>query len=241
MTPPVLEKLRMPKILNNLCELRQGLVIVVGPTGHGKSTTIAAMIDRINESRSEHIICIEDPIEFVFANKQSLIDQREMFLDTHSWDIALKSVLRQDPNIVMIGEMRDSATLHTNSAAQSVERIISSFPEERRSEVRQQFSQVLEVIISQRLLVGKNEGLVPAVELLFATDAVKNLIREGKTHLIDNIISNSINIGMTSLDRSLASLVVDEQIELEEALKVSMRPDEMRRLIKEYKFNQPKK
>ncbi|NMB69933.1 PilT/PilU family type 4a pilus ATPase, partial [candidate division WWE3 bacterium] len=166
---PSLAELNLPDVISQLCELRQGLVLVVGPTGQGKSTTIASMIDRINSTRAEHIVTIEDPIEYVFTNKMSIIEQREMYLDTHSWDIALRSALRQDPNIVFVGEMRDMetisaalqisetghlvfATLHTNSASQTVERIIASFPESKRSEVRVQLAQVIEVVLSQRLL-----------------------------------------------------------------------------------------
>jgi len=251
--PPKLEELNLPKVVTNLCDIRQGLIIVAGPTGHGKSTTIAAMIDRINETRAEHILTIEDPIEFIFTNKLSLIEQREMYLDTHAWDVSLKSVLRQDPNIVMIGEMRDIetinsalqiaetghlvfTTLHTNSAAQSVDRIVSSFPDEKRSEVRLQLSQVLEVIISQRLLPSATKGMVPAVEVLLASDAVKNLIREGKTHLLDNVISNSISMGMNPLDRSLALLVNEGTVDINDALRLSSRPEELRRLVKEDKF-----
>ncbi len=175
-----------------------------------------------------------------------------MYLDTHSWDGALKSVLRQDPNIVMIGEMRDMdtimaalqiaetghlvfTTLHTNSASQSVERIITTFPEDRRSEIRQQFASVLEVVISERLVVSAGKGMVPAIEIMLASDAVRNLIREGKPQLIDNLISTGINIGMTSLDRSLANLVLNGDIEMEDALRVSNRPEELRRLTKETK------
>ena len=250
--PPTLETLNLPKAISSLCELRQGLVMVVGPTGHGKSTTIASMIQRINETRAEHIITVEDPIEYIFTNKLSMIEQREMYLDPHSWEISLKSILRQDPNVVMIGEMRDTetistalqiaetghlvfTTLHTNSAAQSVDRIISSYPEEKRAEIRLQFSQVLEVIISQRLLPSGSKGMVPAVELMLASDAIRNLIREGKTHLIDNMIGNSISMGMCPLDRSLATLVNDGLVEVNEALKFSPRPDELRRIIKETK------
>ena len=251
--PPQIEELNLPKVINSLCELRQGLVLVVGPTGHGKSTTIAAMIQRINETRAEHVITIEDPIEYIFSNKLSLVEQREMFLDTHSWEISLKSILRQDPNVVMIGEMRDTetmstalqiaetghlvlTTLHTNSAAQSIDRIISSYPEEKRAEIRLQFSQVIEVIVSQRLLPSPVKGMVPAVELMLASDAIRNLIREGKTHLIDNMIGNSINMGMCPLDRSMAALVNEGLVEINEALRFSQRPDELRRIIKESKL-----
>lgn len=249
MTVPTLDTLRLPPVVGSLCELRQGLVLVVGPTGHGKSTTLAAMIDRINQTRAEHIITIEDPIEYIFTNKKCLIEQREMHTDTSSWDFALRAVLRQDPDIVMIGEMRDHetmqaalniaetghlvlATLHTNSASQTVERIISSFPQEKQNEVRLQLAQIIEVVLSMRLLPTKQGDVVPSVEVMLASDAVKNLIRDGKTQHLDNIISTSGNLGMTSLERSLAQLVIDEVVSEEEAVKYALKPEEFRRLLK---------
>lgn len=249
MTIPDIGGLHLPESVINLCDLKQGLVLVVGPTGQGKSTTIASMLDRINESRAEHIITIEDPIEYVFNNKKSLIEQREMFLDTHSWDVALKSILRQDPNVVLIGEMRDSetmaaalqisetghlvfATLHTNSASQTIERIIASFPETKRAEIRVQLAQVIEVVLSQRLLPSESKGMVPAVEIMLGTDAVKNIIREGKPHLLDNVISTSSQLGMLSLERSLATLINLGDVEYEVAVKYTTKPDELKRLMK---------
>lgn len=246
---PRLGDLNLPPTLENLCDLRQGLVLVVGPTGQGKSTTVAAMIDLINEKRAEHIVTIEDPIEYMFINKRSLIEQREMYLDTHSWDVALKSALRQDPNIVVIGEMRDPetmdaalrisetghlvfASLHTNSAAQTIERIISSFSQERRSEVSVLLSYVLEVVISQRLVVGRDGSLYPAVEIMLGSEAVKNLIREGKSHMLDNIISTSAQMGMISLEKSLADLVNRGLVDPEEAMKYTGKPELLRRLLK---------
>jgi twitching motility protein PilT len=249
MVIPTLPSLHLPDILVKVCDLKQGLILVVGPTGHGKSTTIASMIDKINESRAEHVVTIEDPIEYVFTNKQSLIDQREMTIDTHSWEASLKAVLRQDPNIVLIGEMRDIdtmqaalqvsetghlvfATLHTNSAAQTIERIVNSFPENSRPQIRLQLAQVLEVIVSQRLMSSKELGMAPAVEIMIANDAIRNLIREGKTHMIDNTISTSLEMGMVTLERSLAVLVEKGWVELTEAIKYANRPDELRRLLK---------
>jgi len=251
-TVPSMAQLNLPPIIAQLSDIPQGLVLVVGPTGHGKSTTIAAMIDRINETRAEHILTIEDPIEYIFPNKKSLIEQREMYLDTHSWDVALRAVLRQDPNVVFIGEMRDHesiqaaltisetghlvfTTLHTNSAAQTIDRIIDSFPEHQQSQVRLQLSQVLEAVISERLIPSSSKGMVPAVEILLANSAVRNLIREGKTHQIDNTINTSADIGMISLDTSLASLVKEGRIELNEALQVSLNQDELRRLVEDKK------
>lgn len=250
MVIPSLEQLNLPDIVFQLSNLKSGLVLVVGPTGHGKSTTIASIIDKINANRGEHIITIEDPIEYVFTNKKSLIDQRELYVDTHSWEESLKAVLRQDPNIVLIGEMRDIdtmsatlqiaetghlvfATLHTNSAAQTVERIISSFPETQQNQVRLQLAQVIEVILSQRLLPSASKGVMPALEIMLASDGIRNLIREGKTHLIDNVISTSAHLGMTSIERSLADLVRNNVVDVNDAVKYCSRPDELRRLVKE--------
>ena len=247
---PRLEDLNLPPTLENLCDLKQGLVLVVGPTGHGKSTTVAAMVDRINEKRAEHIITIEDPIEYMFINKKSLIEQREMYLDTHSWEVALKSALRQDPNIVVIGEMRDPetmdaalrisetghlvfASLHTNSAAQTIERIVSSFSKERRSEIGVLLSYVLEVVISQRLVIGRDGQLYPATEIMLGSEAVKNLIREGKSHMLDNIISTSSQMGMVSLEKGLADLVNRGLVDGDEAMKYTIRPEVLRRLLKQ--------
>lgn len=253
MIVPSLKSLNLPATIGNLINLKQGLVIVAGPTGHGKSTTTASMIEEVNQTRAEHIITVEDPIEYIFTNKKSLIEQREMYLDTHSWDAALKSVLRQDPNIVVVGEMRDAetmsavlqisetghlvfATLHTNSASQTVERIIVSFPDEKQAQIRAQLSQVLEAVVSQRLLPSKEGGLIPAVELMLMTDAIRNLIREGKTYMMDNVISTSSNIGMSNLERSLAELVLNDKVEMEEAMKYAMHPDNLRSLLKGGKF-----
>ena len=253
MVVPSIETLSLPDAVKQLSNLKQGLVLVVGPTGHGKSTTIASMIEYINTTRAEHIVTIEDPIEYIFTNKKSLIEQREMYLDTHSWDVALKSVLRQDPNIVMVGEMRDAqtmsavlqisetghlvfATLHTNSAAQTIERVIVAFPESKQTQVRQQLAQTIEAIVSQRLLPSTQGGLTPAIEILLATDAIRNLIREGKTHMIDNTIMTGAGIGMKTLEHSLAELVINNLVTLEDAMKYSLRPDSLRASLKQVKY-----
>lgn len=246
---PTFEELNLPAQLSGFCDLKQGLVLVVGPTSHGKSTTIASMIDHINNTRPEHILSIEDPIEYVFKNNKSLIEQREMYVDTHSWEVALRSILRQDPNIVLIGEMRDTetvssalqisetghlvfATLHTNSAAQTIDRIISSFEENKQNFVRNQLSRVIEVVISQRLIPSKSGQVIPAMEIMTANDAIRTLIRDGKTHLIDNFISTGSQMGMTTLDKSLAELINSGQVDSNEAMKFSLRPDEVRRYLK---------
>jgi len=246
---PSLESLNLPDILSSLAELQQGLILVVGPAGHGKSTTIAAMIEKINENRAEHIITLEDPIEYVFTNKKSLIEQRELYVDTTSWDNALKAVLRQDPNVVFVGEMRDTetisaalriaetghlvlATLHTNSAAQTVERIINVFPQANHTSIQSQLSAIIEAIISLRLVPSKEGVVYPATEILLGSSAVRNIIREGKFEQLDNIIHTSSNIGMVSLERSLAQLIEKGTISPEEGLRFTSRPDQVRRLLK---------
>lgn len=245
---PTFEQLHLPANLETLCALKQGLIIIAGPAGHGKSTTIASMIEKINTSRAEHIITIEDPIEYIFSSKKSLIEQREMFLDTHSWEVALKSILRQDPNVVFIGEMRDIdtmrsalqiaetghlvfTTLHTNSAAQTVDRIISSFPAEKQGEIKNQLGSVIDVVISERLLPSASLGVVPAFEIMVNTDAVSNLIREGKPHMIDNVINTSSQFGMISLEKSMAELVKTGVVTFEDAIKFATRPNELKRLV----------
>ena len=248
LTVPTLEALGLPPVVTSISDLKQGLVLVTGPTGHGKSTTIAGMIERINSTRAEHIITIEDPIEYIFSNKKSLIEQREMYLDTHSWEVALKAILRQDPNVVFVGEMRDHesmaaaltiaetghlvfTTLHTNSAAQSIDRVIDSFPEAQQDQIRIQLSQILVAVISQRLLPSASKGMLPAVEILMGSTAVQNMIREGKTHQIENVINTGANLGMIGLNKSLAELVKSKNVELNDALKVSLHPDELRGLV----------
>ncbi len=246
---PDLSELNVPDIVQTLSTLNQGLVLIVGPTGHGKSTTIAAMINEINKTRDAHIVTIEDPIEYVFTNNKSLIEQREMFLDTHSWEVALRSVLRQDPNVVVVGEMRDFetisaaitiaetghlvlATLHTNSAAQTIDRIIDVFPEVQQQQVRIQLASILEGIVSQRLVPTVDGSLTPAVEVLLSSPAVRNLIREGKSHQIDNVVSTSFDLGMISLERNLASLVAQNRVSLDEAMRYTTKPEELTRLTK---------
>ncbi len=245
---PTIENLGLPKILHQVATLKQGFVLITGPTGMGKTTTLASIVDEIARTRSEHIVTIEDPIEYEFAHQKSLISQREMKLDTHSWQLALKSVLREDPNVVMIGEMRDFetiaaaltiaetghlvfATLHTNSAAQTIDRIVDVFPEEQQSQVRTQLASVLEAVFSQRLLPSLEGSRVPACEILLSTSAVQSTIRDGKTHMIDNIIQTSAGIGMQTLEMDLARLVRTGKIGLEEARSFALRPGEINKLV----------
>lgn len=246
---PTFDKLKLPKIAQSFTNLRQGLVLVTGPTGHGKSTTLAAIIDEINRMRSCHIVTIEDPVEFVFKPAKSIISQREMRSDTHSWQVALRSVLREDPDVVLVGEMRDFetissaitiaetghlvfATLHTNSASQTIDRIVDVFPEDQQNQIRLQLSSVLEAVFSQRLIAGTSGGRVVAHEVMLGTNAIKTSIREGKTHQIDSIIQTSLEVGMSTLEYSLANLVRTGLITLEVAQEWTVRPDELARLVR---------
>jgi len=246
---PPIDSLGLPKILHSFTALRQGFVLVTGPTGHGKSTTLAAILNEINRSRSEHIVTIEDPIEFVLRPDKSIISQREMGGDTHSWQIALRSVLREDPNVVLIGEMRDYetiaaaltiaetghlvfATLHTNSAAQTIDRIVDVFPEEQQGQVRLQLSNVIEAVFSMRLVPAIAGGRVVAYEVMLGSSAIKTAIREGKTHQIESILQTSQEAGMSTLERSLVGLVRQGKITLEMAQSYSLRPEELTRLVR---------
>ncbi len=243
-----LEQLGLPQILHSFTDLRQGLVLVTGPTGHGKSTTLASMLDEINLNRAVHIVTIEDPIEFIFKPKKALVSQREMNNDTHSWSIALRSVLREDPDVVLVGEMRDYetiaaaltvaetghlvfATLHTNSASQSIDRIVDVFPQEQQGQIKLQLSNVLEAVFSQRLVPSIGGGRNVAFELMLATTAIKTAVREGKTHQIDSIIQTSTEVGMKTLDNSLAALIRDGRVSFEVAQSWSLRPEELRRYV----------
>ena len=243
------EQLKLPKIAHEFAELKQGFVLVTGPTGHGKSTTLAAIINEINMKKSAHILTVEDPIEYVYPIGKSIISQREMGQDSHSWGYALRSALREDPDVVLVGEMRDPetissaitiaetghlvfSTLHTNSASQTIDRMIDSFPSNQQSQIRVQLASSLKGIISQRLLPQINGGRVPAVEVLVGTNAVSTNIREGKTHLIDSIIETSTDVGMISLESSLSSLVLAGNISLETAKGYALHPDDLLRMIK---------
>lgn len=243
-----LEEIGLPPVLHSITELKQGLILVTGPTGHGKSTTLAAFINQINQMRSTHIVTVEDPIEFVYSGGKSIISQRELNSDTRSWSNSLKSVLREDPDVVLIGEMRDLetmaaamtiaetghlvfATLHTNSASQSIDRIIDVFPVNQQGQIRAQLAAVIEAVISQRLVPTINPGRVLAAELLFGTPALRAMIREGKNHLIDNLIQTSGEAGMRSMEAALAVLVREGRITVEVAQNYATRPQVMNKLL----------
>jgi len=246
---PTIDELHLPPIMHTFTTLRQGFVLITGPTGQGKSTTLAAVLNEINASRAVHIVSIEDPIEFVFKSNKAIVSQREMGNDTHSWTVALRSVLREDPDVVLVGEMRDYetiaaaltiaetghlvfATLHTNSAAQTVDRVVDVFPEEQQSQVRLQLSNVLEAVFSQRLIPSPAEGRIVASELMLASTAVKTAVRDGKTHQIDSIIQTSSDVGMYTLESSLAQLVFEGKVSVDDAKNFSLRPDQLMRLLK---------
>lgn len=242
------EELNLPKILHKFARHTQGFVLVTGPTGHGKSTTLAALIDEVNHSRAEHIVTIEDPVEYIFTPDKAIVEQREVGPDAVSFRRALRSAFRQDADVIMLGEMRDRetistavtaaetghlifATLHTNSAAQTIDRIIDSFPADQHDQIRLQLAGALLGVISQRLIPKSGGGLIPAVEVLLANYAVRNLIRENKVHQLDLVIETSADEGMISLNRSLAGLVRQGFISFEAAELYSLNPSELASLL----------
>lgn len=243
-----IEELNLPPLLHDFAKLSQGFVLVVGPAGHGKSTTLAAVLDEINRTRTEHIITIEDPIEYQFAQDRAIVSQREVGNDTRGFGTALRSILRQDPDVIMIGEMRDAesistamtaaetghlvfSTLHTNSASQTIDRIIDTFPVGQQGQAVSQLAATLVAIVSQRLVPRVNGGRVPAYEIMIVNSAIRNLIRERKAYQIDVVIETNLQEGMITLNRSLATLVKQKQISLEHAEMYASNPNEMRMLI----------
>lgn len=232
---PTLEQLRLPSILRELTRRHSGLILVTGPTGSGKSTTIASMIDVINTERNCHIMTIEDPIEYLHSHKNSMVNQRELGTDTDSFHNALRAVLREDPDVILVGEMRDLetiraaltlaetghlvfATLHTRNAPQTIDRVVDVFPPEQQEQIRVQLANTLEAVIAQQLLPMLGGGRVAAVEIMIATPAIRNLIREGKVHQIYSIMETSSQQGMQTMDRVLADLHLNGLVSFEEAV-----------------------
>ncbi|MDD2483182.1 MAG: type IV pilus twitching motility protein PilT [Candidatus Shapirobacteria bacterium] len=250
---PTFEELGIPDILKTFAKYKQGFVLVTGPTGHGKSTTVAAILEEINATRGGHIVTIEDPVEYLIKPEKAIISQREMGGDTNSFSLSLRSCLRQDPNVVFLGEMRDLestssaltiaetghlvfSVLHTNSAAQTIDRIIDVFPSDAKDQIRVQLSTVITAIVSQRLVPAIDGGRIPVFEILIATPAVRNVIREGKSFMIDNIIQTSSDIGMISFDAYMAKLVLDGKVSEEVAMSYSTNPVELQSKLRRQKI-----
>jgi twitching motility protein PilT len=246
---PGIEQLGLPAIVTKFAEYPRGLVLVTGPTGSGKSTTLASMVHKINMEQAKHIITIEDPIEYTHNSKKSVIVQREVHYDTYSFSAALRSALREDPDVVLIGEMRDLetiasaitiaetghlvfATLHTNSAAQSIDRMIDVFPPHQQPQIRSQLSNILMAICSQRLVPAIGGGRIAAAEILIGTPAVRNIIREGKTHQLDAVIQTGAEFGMQSKDKQLVTLIHQGTVSYDEARTVAVDIDELDRLMR---------
>ena len=243
-----IDELRLPPIFHDFVKINQGFVLVVGPAGQGKSTTLASILDEINHTRTEHIVSLEDPIEYLFSQDKSIISQREVGIDAETFHEGMRSVLRQDPDVIMVGEMRDKesiamamtsaetghlvfSTLHTNSASQTIDRIIDTFPADQQTQITSQLASTLVAIISQRLVPKIDGGRVPATEIMIANPAVRNLIRERKIYQIDLVIETSVQEGMITLNRSLSNLVLKKEISLENAEASSPNPSELRILL----------
>ncbi|OGK39307.1 type IV pili twitching motility protein PilT [Candidatus Roizmanbacteria bacterium RIFCSPHIGHO2_12_FULL_44_10] len=245
-----LESLNLPPILHNFTGIKQGFILVTGPTGEGKTTTIAAMINEINLKSSRHILTIEDPIEYIYPQARSIISQREIGQDTHSWSVALKSALREDPDVVLIGEMRDYetiqaaltiaetghlvfSTLHTNSVPQTIDRIVDVFPSSQQNQVRMQLASTLKAVISQRLVPTIDQkSRIPACEILISSPAISSIIRENKTHLIDNVLETSSDQGMLLMEQYLTNLYMEGKISREVALYYAIRPQQIIKMIR---------
>lgn len=244
-----IEQLGLPEIVNKFASYPRGLVLITGPTGSGKSTSLAALINKINQEQSKHIITIEDPIEFTHKSIKSVVVQREVHYDTYSFSAALRSALRQDPDVIMLGEMRDLetiasaitmaetghlvfATLHTNSASQSIDRMIDVFPPHQQPQIRAQLSNILMAIVSQRLVPSIGGGRLASAEILIATPAVRNIIREGKSHQLEAVIQTGADFGMQSMDKTLVNLVHSGQVTYEEARNFAVDIDELDRMMR---------
>src|SRR5881398_1524866 len=242
------DELGLPPVVEQLADRPKGLILVTGPTGSGKSTTLAAMVDKINNERTEHIMTIEDPIEFVHHHKKCLVNQREVFSDTHSFKNALKYILRQDPDVVLVGEMRDLetiaaaitiaetghltfGTLHTNSCAQTINRIIDVFPTAQQAQVRAQLALVLEGVLSQTLIPKVGGGRAMALEIMVATPAIRNLIREEKIHQVYSAIATGQKFGMQTMNQALADLTKRRLISREDGMNRSTIPEELAQLL----------
>lgn len=243
------EQLGLPAVVNKMVDYPRGLVLFTGPTGSGKSTSLAALINKINQEQSKHIITIEDPIEYTHKSAKSIIVQREVHYDTYSFSAALRSSLRQDPDVVLIGEMRDLetiasaitiaetghlvfATLHTNSASQTIDRMIDVFPPHQQPQIRAQLANILMGVVSQRLIPAINGGRIAAAEILISTPAVRNIVREGKTHQLEAVIQTGAEFGMQSMDKELASLVNQGTITFDEAVNYAVDVEELKRLMR---------
>jgi twitching motility protein PilT len=244
-----IEQLGLPEIVNKFANYPRGLVLVTGPTGSGKSTTLAAILHQINVDKAAHILTIEDPIEYTHRSQKSLIAQREVHYDTYSFSAALRSALREDPDVVLVGEMRDLetiasaitiaetghlvlATLHTNNAAQSIDRMIDVFPPHQQPQIRSQLSNIIMAIVAQRLVPTIGGGRVAAAEILVATPAVRNIIREGKSHQLEAVIQTGAEFGMQSMDKTLVNLIHAGSITYDEAKNFAVDIDELDRLMR---------
>lgn len=244
-----INELGLPSVVQSFADYPRGLILVTGPTGSGKSTTLAALIDKINNEKAQHIITIEDPIEFTHKSKRSVIAQREVHYDTYSFSAALRSSLRQDPDVVLIGEMRDLetisaaitiaetghlvfATLHTNAAAQSIDRMIDVFPPHQQPQVRSQLANILQGICAQRLVPAIGGGRVVAAEIMVANSAIRNIIREGKTHQLDTVIQTGADQGMQTMDRTLVKMVQSGIVTYDDAREFAVDLAEFERLMR---------
>jgi len=245
---PSMEELNLPSILHQFVEWQQGLVLITGPTGHGKSTTVATILEEINNKRNDHLITIEDPIEYFIDPKEAIVSQREIGQDTLSWDRALKSALREDPDVIFVGEMRDLesikmvltiaetghlvfSTLHTNSASETIDRIVDVFEEGTQDQVRVQLANTLKAVVSLRLLPTVDDSLIPAAEILLSNPAIRNSIRQNKSQMINNVIQTSFDVGMRPLEHSLAQWVKKGRVEDEVARSYALDQEKFNRML----------